>query len=156
MGQVPIVSGNPEVGQNFIDRNILNFGVWSGTQLPLFIGYAMASNEKLNLTLENEGWGQVASAFALASLGLVPPEQRTKALRGFLKPVLSGPLAGIMDNMIQFVALHHVTYSTGNVEARSTDATKAPIVNANKLSERRDIENQFTAMATLSAIIESP
>jgi len=152
---VPAVVKNSAVGQNFVDRNLLNFAVWSGKQLPLFVGYAMASSQRLNLTLENEGWGKVASAFALASLGVVWPEQRTQTLRDFLKPLLTGPLAGIMDDMIQFVALHHNTYSRGSVNAQSTDATDAPTVNANKLSDPRDMENQFVAMATLMSILES-
>jgi len=152
---VPLVASNSAVGQNFVDRNILNFGVWSGTQLPLFMGYSMASNMHPNITLENEGWGEVASQFALASLALVPPEQRTQALRAFLKPLLIGPMAGIMDNMIQFVALQHMTYSRGTVQAQSNDVTEPPVVNANKLSDSRDIDNQFEAMATLSRLLET-
>jgi hypothetical protein len=45
------------------------------------------------------GWGKVASAFAIPSLGMVPPEQRTEALRALMKPLLTGPIAEIMNNM---------------------------------------------------------
>eukprot|EP00931_Biecheleriopsis_adriatica_P033823 TRINITY_DN19615_c0_g1_i1.p1 TRINITY_DN19615_c0_g1~~TRINITY_DN19615_c0_g1_i1.p1 ORF type:complete len:575 (+),score=103.72 TRINITY_DN19615_c0_g1_i1:23-1726(+) len=67
---VETVVKNAEVGRNFVDRNLLNFGAWSGKHSPLFVGYSMASSTTYNLTLENEGWGKVASAFTIASLGL--------------------------------------------------------------------------------------
>lgn len=47
----------------------------------------------------NPGWGKVASGFAIPSLGMVPPDQRTEALRATMRPLLSGPLAKIMDDM---------------------------------------------------------
>merc|ERR1719210_1934552 len=115
----------------------------------------MASNSTLGLTLESEGWGQVASAFALASLALVDPKQRTESLRDFLKPLLTGPLADIMNSMIQLVALHHQTYSRGSVTATSTDASEAPEVTANYYKDERDLENQFAAMEALFKIVES-
>lgn len=152
---VETVAENPAVGQNFVDRNVLSFGVWASQVMPLFIGYAMASNSSLGLTLESEGWGQVASAFALASLALVEPSQRTETLRDFLKPLLAGPIADIMNSMIQLVALHHQTYSRGTVVAKSTDASEAPEVTANYFQDERDLENQYKAMEALFKIVES-
>lgn len=146
---------NSAVGQNFVDRNLLNFAAWSGKREPLFIGYSMASSAELNLTLENEGWGKVASAFAISSLGLQAPAQRTQALRDFLKPLLEGPISDIMDNMIQFVALQHHTFSRGSVEAQSQDGLQPPKVIANKLADVRDLENQLLAMKTLSSLIDA-
>ena len=49
--------------------------------------------------MHSAGWGQVASEFAIPSLGMVPPDQRTEALRGLMKPLLTGPIADIMNNM---------------------------------------------------------
>ena len=46
------------------------------------------------------GWGKVASSFAIPSLGMVPPDQRTEALRGLMTPLLTGPLANIMNAML--------------------------------------------------------
>jgi len=150
---VKTIVHNSAVGQNFVDRNLLNFAAWSGKREPLFIGYSMASSAELNLTLENEGWGKVASAFAISSLGLQAPPQRTQALRDFLKPLLEGPLSDIMNNMIQFVALQHHTFSRGSVEAQSKDGLEPPKVTANKLADSRDLENQLLAMKTLSSLI---
>jgi len=144
---------NPAVGQNFVDRNLLNFAAWSGEREPLFMGYSMASSAEFNLTVENEGWGKVASAFAIASLGLQAPPLRTPALRDFLKPLLEGPLSDIMNSMIQFVALQHHTFSRGSVEAQSKDSLEPPKVTANKLADVRDLENQLLAMKTLSKLI---
>ena len=44
-------------------------------------------------------WGKVASAFAIASLALVPPNQRTELLRKTMTPLFEGPIAHVMDNM---------------------------------------------------------
>ena len=41
----------------------------------------------------------MASSFAIPSLGMVAPAERTEALRGLMKPLLTGPLADIMNNM---------------------------------------------------------
>eukprot|EP00913_Durusdinium_trenchii_P014188 g13315.t1 len=126
---------NADVGRNFVDRAILNFGVWASQHKPLYVGYAMSSNTTSNITIEAEGWGKVASSFAIPSLGMVPPDQRTEALRGLMKPLLTGPLANIMNNMIQIVGLNHHTYSRG--------------------SDPRDMEQQFVAMDTLKKVAYS-
>ncbi|CAE7189316.1 MDL4 [Symbiodinium necroappetens] len=152
---VPEVVSNPDVGQNFVDRNILNFGVWSSERGPLNVGYAMASNSSSQITFETEAWGKVASSFAIASLALVPPDQRTELLRKTMTPLFEGPIAHVMDNMIQFVALNHQTFSRGSVTAVSTDARKPPSVTANHLKDPRDLEQKFTAMAALQELIES-
>lgn len=152
---VKTVAANSAVGQNFVDRNVLSFGVWASQVMPLFVGYAMSSNSSSGLTLESEGWGEVASAFALASLALVEPGQRTESLRNTLKPLFTGPLKDIMNSMIQLVALHHQTYSRGTVTARSADAGKAPEVTANYFKDERDLEKQFTAMKALFKLVES-
>ena len=52
---VATVIENPQVGQNFVDRAILNFGVWASKSRPLYIGYAMSSNTTSQLTIESEG-----------------------------------------------------------------------------------------------------
>lgn len=154
LGVAPVVE-NPKVGQNFIDRLILNFGVWASEKEPLYIGYTMSSNTTAEITIESEGWGKVASSFAIPSLGMVPPDQRTEALRGLMTPLLTGPIANIMDNMIQVVGLNHKTHSRGSVEAVSSDATDAPKVTANYFEDQRDMQQQFVAMDTLMEVFHS-
>ncbi|CAE7161571.1 unnamed protein product, partial [Symbiodinium pilosum] len=149
------VAPNPDVGQNFVDRNMVNFGVWSSESKPLFVGYAMASNTTSQITFETDGWGKVASSFAIASVGLVAPDQRTDLLRKTMTPLFEGPIGKIMDNMIQFVALNHKTYSRGSVTAVSADARTAPTVTANHFKDPRDLEQKFTAMRALKEIIYS-
>ncbi|CAK9104270.1 GMC oxidoreductase family protein Mala s 12.0101 (allergen Mala s 12.0101) [Durusdinium trenchii] len=137
---------NADVGRNFVDRAILNFGVWASQHKPLYVGYAMSSNTTSNITIEAEGWGKVASSFAIPSLGMVPPDQRTEALRGLMKPLLTGPLANIMNNMIQIVGLNHHTYSRGSVTAVSSDTKDAPDVTANYFQDDRDVRVRLLAM----------
>lgn len=152
---VQTVVENENVGHNFVDRVILNFGVWASKHRPLYVGYAMSSNSTSQITIESEGWGKVTSAFAIPSLGMVPPGQRTEALRALMKPLLTGPIADIMNNMIQVVGLNHKTYSRGSVEAVSSDSADAPKVTANYFKDERDMKQQFVAMKALMEVIHS-
>lgn len=52
---VPQLIANGHVGQNFVDRAILNLGVWASQHRPLYIGHAMSSNKTNRLTIESEG-----------------------------------------------------------------------------------------------------
>eukprot|EP00933_Yihiella_yeosuensis_P028744 TRINITY_DN22576_c0_g1_i1.p1 TRINITY_DN22576_c0_g1~~TRINITY_DN22576_c0_g1_i1.p1 ORF type:complete len:692 (-),score=116.23 TRINITY_DN22576_c0_g1_i1:245-2257(-) len=155
LGVNPVVE-NPAVGSNFIDRNVLTVGAWSSSHQPLYIGYAMASSERLGLTFESEGWGKVASSFTIASLALSPPDQRTEALRTTLRLLFKLGVDKIMDDMIQFVALQHHTHSRGKVVAVSTDTQKPPKVTANYFSDERDLEAQHKALQHLLAFVETP
>lgn len=152
---VETVLNSPAVGQNFIDRSLLVFGVWASRLMPAFFGYAMAANTSLKLTFENEGWGKVASEFAIASIGLVPPHERTPAFRDALKILRSPGFQDMMNQMMQFVALHHETHSRGKVEAKSADAKDAPRVTANHFTDHRDLERQMEAVSELIRILES-
>jgi len=146
---------NPAVGKNFIDRNVLPVGVWTRSMEPLYLGYAMVVNKSLGLTIESEGWGEVTSEFALASLALFPPNMRPKALRATLGLLFSTGLQNIMNTMIQLVALQHNTRSRGSVEAVSSDPTAAPAVDANHYGDHRDLEQQMTSLRTLLRILGS-
>eukprot|EP00442_Polarella_glacialis_P045468 CAMPEP_0115135430 /NCGR_PEP_ID=MMETSP0227-20121206/55719_1 /TAXON_ID=89957 /ORGANISM="Polarella glacialis, Strain CCMP 1383" /LENGTH=679 /DNA_ID=CAMNT_0002542163 /DNA_START=63 /DNA_END=2102 /DNA_ORIENTATION=+ len=152
---VNAVVKNSAVGQNFIDRNVLTLGAWSSKAMPLFIGYAMAANTSLGLTIECEGWGKVASEFVVASLALVPPDQRTKALRTTMAILVKTGLLDIIDDMIQLVALQQNTHSRGHIEAVSTDPKDTPKVTANYFADDRDLRQQMVALETLLSILKT-
>ncbi|CAJ1389906.1 unnamed protein product [Effrenium voratum] len=149
------VVANEHVGQNFVDRAIMNFGVWSSQDRPLYIGYAMSSNSTSKITIESEGWGKIASSFAAVSLALFPPDQRSEAMRATMGPLFSGPIGKMLDQMIQVVGLNHKTYSRGSVEAKSSNARDTPEVTANYFKDERDMQQQFTAMEALKEVINS-
>merc|ERR1712232_767341 len=115
----------------------------------------MAVNKTLGLTLEAEGWGNVASEFAIASLAFNPPNQRTQALRQAFGALLKLGISNVMDNMIQLVALQHHTRSRGNVAAISVDASQPPNVTANYFVDSRDLDEQMVALNALLRILET-
>lgn len=158
LGLKPVVPELP-VGRNLVDRLVLSLGVKASPTLPLSIGYAVALNKSLGLTFETEAGGQITSEFAIASLALNAPADRTESLRSFFKGLFRypwdnspTPLAGTVNDMMQILAIHHQTYSRGWVSATSLDPSVPPAVTANYYGDVRDLDLQATAMAELIKI----
>lgn len=152
LGVAPVVPELP-VGRNFIDRPVLTVGVWSAVDLPMHIGYAVSVNKALQLTTESEAGGKVASEFTIASLAFAKPDARNEFLRWTFKLLFSTPIADILNNMIQLVALQHSPKSRGNVEAISVDSTIPPSVRANHLSDPEDMARQIVSLNQMMRLV---
>jgi choline dehydrogenase len=143
------------VGQNFIDRLVLTLGVKTNRRMPLSVGYAISVNTTVGLTFETEAGGQIASEFAIASVGLSSPKHRNASGRLFMKFLFRWPggkptpLANDINKMMQVLALQHSTHSRGKVEAQSLDPSVPPRVDANYYDDERDLMNQRMAAKEL-------
>jgi choline dehydrogenase len=153
---VPQVVPSLPVGQNFIDRLVLNVGMVSPKEIPLFLGYGVATDGKNNITLESVAGGRIASELAKTSLGLTKAKDRSELFRPILEAVMATPIADIIDQMAMLVGLMHNTHSRGSVIAASQDSSEPPIVTANYFQDPRDLKQQVANLRYLIKIAKSP
>ncbi|CAE8671156.1 unnamed protein product [Polarella glacialis] len=158
LGVQPVVPELP-VGRNFIDRLVMNLALRSAKKMPLSIGYVVAMNTSLNMTIEVEAGGAINSEFAIASLALDQPSNRNEILRGFMTGLMRSPtdkkptaLAENINNGMDMLVLQHEALSRGWVEAVSLDPHVPPKVKANYWADQRDFVNQWRGIQELLKI----
>jgi choline dehydrogenase-like flavoprotein len=153
---VPQVAPSLPVGQNFIDRLVMNVAVVSPKEIPLFLGYGVATDGKNNITLESVAGGRIASELAKTSLGLTKAPGRSAAFRPIIEAIMATPIAEIIDRSAMLVGLMHNTHSRGSVVATSQDASTPPSVTANYFKDPRDLKQQVANLRYLIHIARAP
>eukprot|EP00928_Gymnodinium_smaydae_P021661 TRINITY_DN18477_c0_g1_i1.p1 TRINITY_DN18477_c0_g1~~TRINITY_DN18477_c0_g1_i1.p1 ORF type:complete len:695 (-),score=172.83 TRINITY_DN18477_c0_g1_i1:203-2188(-) len=137
-----LVSELPEVGRNFIDRIVTNVAIVSPKPIQLSTGYAIDVHDEA--VVEAVGGGNVTSEFAIATLGVVPPQQRSAALRVAMRKLFDSLPRAVLDelnNMAQPAALDVNTRSRGSIEAVSRGVYDPPRISANYFADARDYKS---------------
>ncbi|CAE8615150.1 unnamed protein product [Polarella glacialis] len=158
LGVAPVVPELP-VGRNFIDRLVINLAFRGAKKIPFQLGYVVAMNTTLNMTIEVEAGGAINSEFAIASLSLDSPANRNEVLRGFMSGLMRYPwdkkptlLADDINKGMDMLVLQHEALSRGWVEAVSRDLTVPPKVKANYWADQCDYVNQWRGIQELLKI----
>eukprot|EP00966_Prymnesium_polylepis_P175152 4052917-Prymnesium_polylepis.1 len=151
---------NEQVGQNFIDRQILSFSFLVKHHVSQMgveaIGRAPDSKGLRGAFFEATAGGREASEFAKATAAFLPPKERGEWAIDLMRLIFS--VHGIeeaVDQAMQIVALQEAPESRGEITLDGADATRMPRVNGAHLTSANDVVEQHKALQSLLALLNT-